>query len=97
VTNDDKLDYRYFEGFQGRYRFELSFAVQKAGDSEYTMTCQPNIAMRRSVSADLSLEAGGYHVLVKIIARRVDYPSVEEVVRSTVSYRRSNLLQVALK
>lgn len=92
-----QLDYRYFEGFQGRYRFKLSFAVQKTGDSEYTMTCQPNIAMQRSVSADLTLEAGEYHVFVKIIARHVDYPSVEEVVRSTVSYRRAKLVQAALK
>jgi len=97
VTDNEKLDHRYFKGFQDRYRFRLSFAVQKTGDSEYTLTRQPNIEMQRSVSADLTLEAGEYHIFVKIIARRIDYPSIEEVVRSTVAYRRAKLLQVALK
>jgi hypothetical protein len=97
VTDNEKLDHRYFKGFQDRYRFRLSFAVQKTGDSEYTLTRQPNIEMQRSVSADLTLEAGEYHIFVKIIARRIDYPSIEEVVHSTVAYRRAKLVQVALK
>ena len=97
VTDNEKLDHRYFKGFQDRYRFKLSFAVQKTGDSEYTLTRQPNIEMQRSVSADLTLEAGEYHIFVKIFARRIDYPSIEEVVRSTVAYRRAKLVQVALK
>jgi hypothetical protein len=97
VTDNEKLDHRYFKGFQDRYRFRLSFAVQKTGDSEYTLTRQPNIEMQRSVSADLTLEAGEYHIFVKIIARRIDYPSIDEVVHSTVAYRRAKLVQVALK
>jgi hypothetical protein len=51
--------------------------------------------MRRSVTADLELEAGEYHVLMKVEATRdTDAPAVEDVLRNNVKERRDKLLRI---
>jgi len=52
--------------------------------------------MDRSVSADLTLEAGEYCVVMKIRAEYSAFSSVQEVVRSNVNLRLSKLMQIGL-
>lgn len=53
--------------------------------------------MGRSVNAEINLDPGRYHVLMKITAfRHEDVDSTEEIVRQVASTRREKLVQVGL-
>jgi hypothetical protein len=52
--------------------------------------------MGRSVNAEINLEPGRYHVLMKLIAFRHDDEPTEEIVRRVASTRREKLVQVGL-
>ncbi|TVY57331.1 hypothetical protein LCER1_G001781 [Lachnellula cervina] len=92
-----QLDDRYFAGLAGQYEFELSFRVHRAGEGDYIVRSHGGYSMRRSVTAELELEAGEYHVLVKIEAtRNTDASPVEDVVRNNVKERRDKLLRIGL-
>jgi hypothetical protein len=97
LTNKDKLDARYFEGLEAIYCFGLCFSVNKIGDPNYIVSCQENVCMMRSTSADLTLGAREYQIFLKIEANW-HYPLyfVQEVIRANVQTRRAKLLQVAL-
>ncbi|KUJ13736.1 cysteine proteinase [Mollisia scopiformis] len=92
-----QLDQRYFCGLEGQYNFELSFRVHKAGEEDYIVRSHGNYWMRRSVTAELDLEAGEYHVLMKVEAEKNDYGySVEDVIRSNAKDRRDKLMRIGL-
>ncbi|TVY22911.1 hypothetical protein LHYA1_G008123 [Lachnellula hyalina] len=92
-----QLDDRYFAGLAGQYEFELSFRVHRAGEEDYIVRSHGGYSMRRSVTAELELEAGEYHVLVKIEAtRNTNASPVEDVVRNNVKERRDKLLRIGL-
>lgn len=89
------MDDRYFCGLEGQYNFKLSFRVHKAGEEDYIVRSHSGYYMRRSVTADLELEAGEYHVLMKVEATRdTDAPAVEDVLRNNVKERRDKLLRI---
>ncbi|KAK0728630.1 hypothetical protein B0T26DRAFT_673131 [Lasiosphaeria miniovina] len=92
-----QLDDRYFRGLEGQYKFGLSFRVHKAGEEDYLVRTQSTYRMTRSVNVELELEAGEYHVLVKLDARRRSYiMPVEDVVRENAKERREKLLRIGL-
>ncbi|KAJ5717806.1 Alpha/beta hydrolase fold-3 [Penicillium malachiteum] len=92
-----QLDTRYFMGLQGEYSFVLKFRVQKEGEEEYTVRSHSSHFMRRSVNAEINLEPGRYHVLMKITAfRNEEVEPTEEIVRRLASARREKLVQVGL-
>jgi len=70
--------------------------VQKEGDPNPIINCKKNIFMQRSVSADLTLEAGEYLVFLQIDAQRYRLQPVEDVVCENINKRRKKMLQVAL-
>ena len=92
-----QLDGRYFSGLEGQYNFKLSFRVHKAGEEDYIVRSHGNYWMRRSVTAELELEMGEYHVLMKVEAVKNDgCLLVEEVVRKNAKERRDKLLRTGL-
>ena len=92
-----QLDGRYFSGLEGQYSFELSFRVHKAGEEDYIVRSHGNYWMRRSVTAELELEPGEYHVLMKVKAVRSEgCLPVEDVVRMNAKERRDKLLRIGL-
>ncbi|KAI9742210.1 MAG: hypothetical protein M1818_004110 [Claussenomyces sp. TS43310] len=92
-----QLDSRYFRGLEGQYFFELSFRLHRAGDDEYIVRSHGNYCMRRSVSTELDLDAGEYHVLLRIVAER-DFTAlpVQTVVRDNCREQRDKLLRIGL-
>lgn len=92
-----QLDARYFCGLEGQYHFTLSFRVHKADEEEYIVRSHGNYWMRRSVTAELELDAAEYHVLMKVEAVKNDgCLPVEEVVRNNAKERRDKLLRISL-
>ncbi|KAG0652956.1 hypothetical protein D0Z07_0085 [Hyphodiscus hymeniophilus] len=92
-----QLDGRYFSGLEGQYSFKLSFRVHKAGEEDYIVRSHGNYWMRRSVTAELELEPGEYHVLMKVEAIKSDgCLPVEDVVRNNAKERRDKLLRIGL-
>ena len=92
-----QLDGRYFCGLEGQYSFELSFRVHKAGEEDYIVRSHGNYWMRRSVTAELELEPGEYHVLMKVAAVKSSGAlPVEDVVRNNAKDRRDKLLRIGL-
>ncbi|KAK0614211.1 hypothetical protein B0T14DRAFT_570167 [Immersiella caudata] len=92
-----QLDDRYFRGLEGQYEFSLAFRVHKAGQDDYLVRTQGSYRMRRSVNAELNLEAGEYLVLVKIDALRYDDTMPpEDVMRKNARSRREKLLRIGL-
>lgn len=92
-----QLDSRYFKGLAGEYSFVLKFRVQKEGEEDYIVRSQSSHLMGRSVNAEIDLDPGRYHVLMKITAfRHEDVESTEEIVRRLASTRREKLVQVGL-
>ena len=90
-----QLDDRYFCGLEGQYRFQLAFRVHKAGEEDYIVRNHVNYCMSRSVTAELDLEPGDYHVLVKIEAEKYDLAlPVEDVLRNNAKRRRNKLLRI---
>ncbi|TAQ87822.1 hypothetical protein B7494_g3844 [Chlorociboria aeruginascens] len=92
-----QLDSRYFCGLEGQYSFELSFRIHKAGEDDYIVRSHGNYWMRRSVTAELELPEGEYHVLMRIEAvKNKDGATVEQVVRNNAKDRRDKLLRIGL-
>lgn len=92
-----QLDTRYFKGLSGEYNFVLKFRVQKEGEEDYMVRSHSSHFMARSVNAEIDLEPGSYHVLMKIIAfRHEETESTEEIVQRVASTRREKLVQVGL-
>ncbi|CAG7984141.1 unnamed protein product [Penicillium olsonii] len=92
-----QLDARYFKGLAGEYSFVLKFRLQKEGEEDYLVRSHSSHFMGRSVNAEINLEPGHYHVLMKITAfRHEDVQSTEEIVRQVASTRREKLVQVGL-
>ncbi|RDW71541.1 putative calpain family cysteine protease protein [Coleophoma cylindrospora] len=92
-----QLDDRYFKGLKGQYRYQLSFRIHKAGEDEYIVRSHGNYRMSRSVSAELDLEAGEYHVVMRIAAERdTSVKTVEDVIRENCKDRRDKLLRIGL-
>ncbi|KAK9646910.1 hypothetical protein HCH54_005638 [Aspergillus fumigatus] len=92
-----QLDTRYFRGLDGEYDFELKFRVQKDGEEEYIVRSHSNYLINRSVSAEVNLDPGRYHVLVKVTAyRRDNVESTEEVVSRLAPIKREKLVQIGL-
>ncbi|KAL9032714.1 MAG: hypothetical protein Q9214_007849, partial [Letrouitia sp. 1 TL-2023] len=92
-----QLDERYFQGLAGQYDFQLQFRLHKDGDDEYLVRSNPSYFMRRSVNAELDLDAGQYSVIIKISATRYQYRSTpEDIIKKTCQTRRDKLLTVGL-
>ncbi|KAJ9138006.1 Cysteine proteinase, partial [Coniochaeta hoffmannii] len=92
-----QLDERYFRGLEGQYRFELSFRLHKAGEEDYVVRSQTTYRMNRSVNVELELEAGEYHVLIKIDATRDNsVMPAEDVVRANAKEKREKLIRIGL-
>ena len=92
-----QLDDRYFRGLQGRYRFELTFRVHKAGEEDYIVRSQTPYRMNRSTNVELDLEAGDYEVRVKVNAEKYDWRlPIEDVVRNNAKDRRDKLIRIGL-
>ncbi|KAL7273069.1 hypothetical protein RUND412_004093 [Rhizina undulata] len=92
-----QLDTRYFRGLEGIYDFELSFRIQKDGETEYIRRSRKNIDMRRSVNAEVTLEPGTYWVFVKITAtKNPNGKIVSDAVRNYALYNREKFLKAAV-
>ncbi|KAJ5923242.1 Alpha/beta hydrolase fold-3 [Penicillium verhagenii] len=92
-----QLDTRYFKGLAGEYTFVLKFRVQKEGEEEYMVRSHSSHFMGRSVNAEINLDPGRYHVLMKITAfRNEEVEPTDEIVRRLASSRREKLVQVGL-
>ncbi|KAH7381223.1 hypothetical protein DE146DRAFT_760663 [Phaeosphaeria sp. MPI-PUGE-AT-0046c] len=91
-----QLDDRYYQGLEGQYEFNLQFRLHKDDEEEYIVRSNGTYYMKRSVSTELTLEAGDYTVLLKIKATRVDNPTPDEVIRDTCTKRREKLLAIGL-
>ncbi|GAM89994.1 hypothetical protein ANO11243_080340 [Dothideomycetidae sp. 11243] len=92
-----QLDNRYWKGLEGQYRFTLHFRVDKDGEDGYVVRSHGNYWMDRSVSTEVTLEAGTYSVLVKVEAVRWrGYLSVEDVIRRNCENNQAKLVQVGL-
>jgi hypothetical protein len=91
-----QLDDRYYQGLEGQYEFNLQFRLHKDDEEEYIVRSNGTYYMKRSVSTELTLEAGNYTVLLKIKATRVAKPTPDEVIRATCNKRREKLLATGL-
>lgn len=92
-----QLDETYFAGLEGPYSFDLQFRVEKDGDeSDYLVRSHGNYAMNRSVSTDITLEAGTYSILMKITARPNNNCDIEEALPTYAENRREKLIQMGL-
>jgi GTP cyclohydrolase II len=92
-----QLDRTYFAGLEGQYNFKLQFRVQRVGDEEdYIVRSNVDYYMTRSVSTDITLEAGSYFVLMKITAIRVGGSTLDEIIADCAEDMRDKLIQVGL-
>ncbi|KAJ5650659.1 Alpha/beta hydrolase fold-3 [Penicillium longicatenatum] len=92
-----QLDTRYYKGLAGEYTFVLKFRIQKEGEEDYMVRSHSSHFMGRSVNAEINLDPGRYHVLMKVTAfRNEEVEPTEEIVRRLASTRREKLVQVGL-
>ncbi|KAE8135851.1 hypothetical protein BDV38DRAFT_251091 [Aspergillus pseudotamarii] len=92
-----QLDSRYFRGLAGEYGFVLKFRVQKEGEDDYMVRSQSSHLICRSVNAEVDLEPGRYHVLMKVTAyRNGEMESTEEAVSRLAPIKREKLVQIGL-
>ena len=93
-----QLDETYFAGLEGSYSFDLQFRVEKDGDDEndYLVRSHGNYAMNRSVSTDITLEAGTYSILMKITARPNNNSDIDDALPNYAEDRREKLIQMGL-
>ncbi|KAI9666018.1 MAG: hypothetical protein M1821_003953 [Bathelium mastoideum] len=90
-----QLDDRYFRGLEGQYRFIPQFRLHRGDEEDYIIRSQANYTMRRSVSAEVNLEPGTYHVLFRIEAtRNKDKRPPEKVIPAKCVDRRDKLLNM---
>ncbi|PVH92365.1 cysteine proteinase [Periconia macrospinosa] len=69
-----QLDDRYFKGLEGKYRFDLHFVLQEDGATpgEHIVRARGAMYGNRSISAEVDLDPGKYHVVPKIAAYKDD-------------------------
>lgn len=92
-----QLDTRYFKGLIGEYDFVLKFRLQKQGeDDDYIVRSVNDSLISRSTNAEIDLEPGSYHILMKITAYRCGPESTEETVRRLAPIQREKLVQIGL-
>ncbi|KAL4733165.1 hypothetical protein BDV11DRAFT_95405 [Aspergillus similis] len=91
-----QLDTRYFKGLIGEYDFILKFRLEKEGEDDYIVRSVNNSLISRSTNAEVDLEPGSYHILMKITAYRCGTESTEETVRRLAPTRREKLVQIGL-
>ncbi|RDW93338.1 calpain-like protein [Aspergillus mulundensis] len=91
-----QLDTRYFKGLIGEYSFVLKFRLEKEGQDDYIVRSVNNSLISRSTNAEVDLEPGSYHVLMKITAYRHGNVSTEETVRRLAPEQREKLVQIGL-
>ncbi|KAL2826103.1 hypothetical protein BDW59DRAFT_161229 [Aspergillus cavernicola] len=92
-----QLDTRYFKGLAGEYDFVLKFRLQKEGEDDYIVRSHNNSLISRSTNAEVNLEPGSYHILMKTTAYRCPgTDSTEESVIRVASTRREKLVQIGL-
>ncbi|KAL4915206.1 hypothetical protein BDW62DRAFT_203810 [Aspergillus aurantiobrunneus] len=91
-----QLDTRYFKGLIGEYDFVLKFRLQKEGEDDYIVRSVNNSLISRSTNAEVDLEPGTYHILMKITAYRCGAESTEDAVRRLAPLRREKLVQIGL-
>ncbi|KKK17275.1 hypothetical protein ARAM_006364 [Aspergillus rambellii] len=92
-----QLDARYFKGLIGEYDFVIKFRLQKEGEDDYIVRSHNNSLICRSTNAEVDLEPGSYHVLMKITAYRCQgVESTEESVKRLAPIRREKLVQIGL-
>lgn len=95
-----QLDDAYFGGLEGGYGYDLHFRLessQKENENDYIVRSNGNYAMARSVSTDVELEAGTYHVLMKITAtRKTEKDHLEDVLPIYAATRREKFIQMGL-
>ncbi|KAF8855120.1 hypothetical protein BDZ45DRAFT_510581 [Acephala macrosclerotiorum] len=88
---------RYFRGLWGPYAVSCSYRLEKVGQGLVIDVGGP-LKTARSTSAELNLEAGEYHVLIKTHSYPDDrWPSLESVIRQNVDERPQKLRQVGLR
>lgn len=88
-------DDRYFQGFTGRYNFDLHFRLYEDNVDTYLLRSMAKSGSSRSCSAELDLEPGKYTILVKVTADRFDSGrTAEEVIRDFREARRDKLMAV---
>lgn len=96
TNHTPKLDERYYKGLSGEYDFDLKFRLQKEGEDDYFVRSHGNELMWRSVNVEVDLEAGRYHVLMKVTAyRNKEKLPVEEVVRRLAPLSAANYFKSA--
>ncbi|KAE8353706.1 hypothetical protein BDV28DRAFT_156795 [Aspergillus coremiiformis] len=92
-----QLDSRYFKGLAGEYGFVLKFRVQREGEDDYMVRSHSSHLISRSVNAEVDLEPGRYHILIKVTAyRNEDMESTEEAVSRLAPIKREKLVQIGL-
>ncbi|KAL4965201.1 calpain-like protein [Aspergillus stella-maris] len=91
-----QLDTRYFKGLIGEYDFVLKFRLEKEGEDDYIVRSVNNSLIARSTNAEVDLEPGTYHILMKITAYRCATESTEDIVRRLAPKRREKLVQIGL-
>ncbi|KAL2839182.1 hypothetical protein BJY01DRAFT_28770 [Aspergillus pseudoustus] len=94
-----QLDTRYFKGLIGEYDFVLKFRLQKEGEDshDYIVRSNNNSLISRSTNAEVDLEPGSYHILLKITAYRCpNTESTDESVIRLAPTRREKLVQIGL-
>ncbi|PWY78339.1 putative calpain [Aspergillus heteromorphus CBS 117.55] len=92
-----QLDDRYYKGLAGEYEFVLKFRLQKEGEDDYFVRSHSSELMCRNVNVEVELEAGRYHILMKVTAyRNGNKLPTEEAVRRLAPLRREKLLQIGL-
>ncbi|KAL4792446.1 hypothetical protein BDV19DRAFT_380821 [Aspergillus venezuelensis] len=91
-----QLDTRYFKGLIGEYDFVLKFRLEKEGEDDYIVRSVNNSLISRSTNAEVDLEPGTYHILMKITAYRCATESTEDIVRRLAPKRREKLVQIGL-
>ncbi|KAL4787686.1 hypothetical protein BJX76DRAFT_285250 [Aspergillus varians] len=91
-----QLDKRYFKGLSGEYEFVLKFRLQKEGEDDYIVRSVNNSLISRSTNAEVCLEPGSYHILMKITAYRTGSESTDEAVRRLAPTQREKLVQIGL-
>lgn len=90
-----QLDDRYFEGLIGQYRYHLQFELYKDGEDDCIVQNQPAHFTRRSVTAEVDLEAGDYSVRVKVtVSRDKTKLKREDVVLQNCEARPEKLMSV---
>ncbi|KAF2004785.1 cysteine proteinase [Amniculicola lignicola CBS 123094] len=94
-----QLDYRYFRGLEGKYRFDLHFLLQEEGAAagDHIVRARGAWFGNRSISCEVDLEPGKYELLPKIVAiRDAEAPEVHDVVTKVADRNPQKLRQIGL-